>query len=134
MSDRTVQSISCHELHRIWKSGEPVELIDVRPHEDFEALHAEFARSVPFAALDPVSLMATRSLPAEASLYIICQVGVRSVDACLRFIDRRKTCSKTLGRRDPSERAGVCTDAGQTRPTDKEKLSVVVTDARWYTV
>lgn len=79
-------SITPQELHRRWRSGTAVEIIDVRSPADFALAHVPTARSVPFESLDPGALMASREGPGEAPLYVICQVGQRSADACERFL------------------------------------------------
>lgn len=86
MGAAAVQSISVLELFGLDQAGKAVELIDVRPREMFERLRAEFARSVPLEGLDPHACMAARELPADAALYVICQAGARSVEACEKFL------------------------------------------------
>lgn len=86
MGAAAVQSISVRELCGLCQGGEAVELIDVRPRQMFERLRAEFARSVPLEGLDPNVCVAARELPADAALYVICQSGLRSTEACERFL------------------------------------------------
>lgn len=81
-----LRSISPGELYRRSQEGEAVEIIDVRSPRDFAVAHVPAARSVPFEGLDPVAVMAARERPGEEALYVICQIGRRSADACAQFL------------------------------------------------
>jgi len=89
MSARTIKSISTADLHRLLQRGAEIELIDVRPREMYDAQRVEKARFVEFSTLDPVAIMANRKAPPGDPLYVICQIGRRSVKACERFIEAR---------------------------------------------
>ena len=82
-----VRSISPHELYRRWQSGDAVEIIDVRLPVAFAETHVPIARSVPFRMLNPSEVMAHHQSVSEEPLYIICQIGRLSVDACQAFTE-----------------------------------------------
>jgi len=81
----TVNTIRPSELGVRHRSGEPIELIDVRTPMEYDELHAEPARLVPLQGLEPTQFMAGRTLPADQPLYVICQSGGRSRQACEAF-------------------------------------------------
>jgi rhodanese-related sulfurtransferase len=49
-----------------------VEVIDVRPKDDFKRLHAVVARSIPLANFEPHTVLAHRKLDKREPLYIMC--------------------------------------------------------------
>lgn len=60
-----------------------VELIDVRPAEDFHASHALLARSTPFSHFEPHSILAHRILDRRSPIYIMSpEMAVGSLAAC----------------------------------------------------
>jgi rhodanese-related sulfurtransferase len=65
--------------------GEAVELIDVRTPAEFEAAHAEGARSLPLDSLDPEAFLRARGVAVTGPVYVICQSGVRGRRACERL-------------------------------------------------
>ena len=67
------------------QAGGPIDLIDVRSPGEFRAVHAESARNVPLARLDPAAVARDRTA-ADGPLYVICQSGGRSRQACERLI------------------------------------------------
>ena len=87
MSTNEPASITPEALYGLLDKGRPIEVIDVRPRAAFEGIHAEVARYVAFEGLDPAAVMAARLGDPGDPLYIICQIGKRSLDVCKRFIE-----------------------------------------------
>lgn len=82
-----MNSISPSGLLEKVRTGESVELIDVRTPGEFVGLHLELARNEPLGHLDPVKVMQSRTGKADDPLYVVCQSGHRSRLACERFQD-----------------------------------------------
>jgi rhodanese-related sulfurtransferase len=69
-----------------------LELIDVRPREEFDRLHIRGARSIPLSKFRAVAILKHRSLPQTEPLFIICgdhlkaslAVGMLRGAGCLR--------------------------------------------------
>lgn len=80
-----IPSIRPQELYDRIRSGEALELIDVRTPAEFSDTHVGIARCVPLHALDPVKTMEDRGTPGSP-LYVICQSGTRGQEACRKFI------------------------------------------------
>jgi len=78
--------ISPMELEVRRKSGEPLDLIDVRTPAEFREVHVEFARNVPLDQLNPAELLAQRSETEQRPLYVICRSGSRAAKACERLL------------------------------------------------
>src|SRR5580658_8169034 len=53
---------------------------------EFQALHVTFARNVPLDQLNPAALMQARNGTANEPLYVVCQSGGRSRQACEAFL------------------------------------------------
>jgi rhodanese-related sulfurtransferase len=81
----SVSTISAAELSQQRQAGKPCELIDVRTPPEFREVHVEFARNVPLDQLDPEAIMRARNGSAGEPLYVICQLGGRSQQACEMF-------------------------------------------------
>lgn len=75
------QTITPQELSQRRKSGQHVQLIDVRTPVEFREVHVDFARNVPLDRLDPAAIRAERNGSAEP-LYVICRSGGRGRQAC----------------------------------------------------
>ncbi|MFO1005824.1 MAG: rhodanese-like domain-containing protein [Planctomycetaceae bacterium] len=78
-------TISPQQLAELCKSGQCVELIDVRTPVEFREVHVQIARNVPLDELNPAQLMQARGGSASESLYIICKSGARGKQACDKF-------------------------------------------------
>ena len=78
-------SIMPGQLAELDKSGEPVELIDVRTPAEFAELHVPFARNMPLDRLEPEALVAQRNGRLSEPLYVICHSGSRGRQACERL-------------------------------------------------
>ena len=80
-----VTTIEPRELAARRQGDGAVELIDVRTPVEYREVHCPFARNVPLSDLDPAAVVAARTGPAGAPLYVICQSGSRGRQACERF-------------------------------------------------
>ncbi len=80
-----ISTITPNELEDLRKSGQPVELIDVRSPTEYREYHATPARNVPLDSLDPHAVIESRNESQAAPLYIICKSGNRADKACQQF-------------------------------------------------
>jgi rhodanese-related sulfurtransferase len=78
-------TISPQALAQLHRSGQGIDLIDVRTPAEFQQVHVEFARNIPLSDLDPAQFVRTRNGSANEPLYVICQAGGRGQQACDRF-------------------------------------------------
>jgi rhodanese-related sulfurtransferase len=78
----TISTITPQELEDLRKSGQSIELIDVRTPAEFRECHATLARNVPLDSLDPQSILKSQNGSRETPFYIICQSGNRAQKAC----------------------------------------------------
>ncbi len=74
--------ITPQELNALCRSGESLELIDVRTPTEFRELHVAAARNVPLDRLDPSTLRAETGGERAKPLYVICRSGSRGKQAC----------------------------------------------------
>jgi rhodanese-related sulfurtransferase len=81
-----VSNISSQEFAELASRKKNLELIDVRTPMEFQAVHVAFARNVPLDQLNPAALMQARNGSAGEPLYIVCQSGGRSRQACEAFL------------------------------------------------
>ena len=63
------------ELEALLEADKPVEIIDIRPIEDFEKMHIAGAHWLPLQELTPADLVAMRELPLSEPLYLISDRG-----------------------------------------------------------
>jgi rhodanese-related sulfurtransferase len=82
----TVSVISPSSLAQLYKSGQKIDLIDVRTPVEFQEVRVEFARNVPLDRLDPGQIVRARNGSANEPLYIVCRSGGRSQQACEKFL------------------------------------------------
>jgi rhodanese-related sulfurtransferase len=75
-------SISPHQLAEIHRSGQAVELLDVRMPAEFREMHVPFAKNVPLDRLEPKQIAAARTGRPNEPLYVICLSGGRGQIAC----------------------------------------------------
>jgi rhodanese-related sulfurtransferase len=78
-------TISPQALAQLHRSGQGIDLIDVRTPAEFQQVHVEFARNIPLSDLDPAQVVRARNGSANEPLYVICQAGGRGQQACDRF-------------------------------------------------
>ena len=71
-----MKTIDPLHLEALYEAGKPIELIDVRPQDEFDRLHALGSRSVPLPELSHSELLRERRLSPDKPLYIICRKGV----------------------------------------------------------
>ena len=77
-------TIAASALLALTKAGAKVELLDVRTPIEFRTVHVEFAKNIPLDQLDPESIKRERR-DSSVPLYVICQSGGRSKQACERL-------------------------------------------------
>jgi rhodanese-related sulfurtransferase len=70
-----MKTITPFELQMLVNEG-GVEVIDVRPKDDFKRVHAVVARSIPFANFEPHTVLANRRLDKREPIYIMCHKRV----------------------------------------------------------
>jgi rhodanese-related sulfurtransferase len=75
-------TITAEELASLIKSGEKVDLIDVRTPAEFREIHAEPAVSLPLDRLSADSLKSIRTTGTDQPVYVICKSGNRGRQAC----------------------------------------------------
>ncbi len=78
-------SISAAQLLERIRSNAPIELIDVRTPAEYQEVHVQGARNEPLERLDPANVIAGRQLGKDEPLYVVCQSGGRSRQACERL-------------------------------------------------
>lgn len=80
-----IATITPQQVQALIAAGTTVDLIDVRSPAEFAGIHAVGARSAPLDRLDPQAIAAARRAPAGDPIYLICQAGGRSAQACMKF-------------------------------------------------
>ena len=80
-----VSTISPKQLSELRKSGQEVELLDVRTPVEFREVHVEFATNVPLDRLEPDTVKRDRNGSSERPLYVICRSGNRADQACQKL-------------------------------------------------
>lgn len=75
-----VATITPQRLDELVRSGQAVDLIDVRTPLEFREIHIGFARNVPLDRLDPAALRS--SVSNGRPLYVTCRSGNRGKQAC----------------------------------------------------
>ena len=81
-----ISTIQPKELQQLRASGKTVDLIDVRTPVEFAGLHAEGAKNHPLDQLNPSAIVGARNGSADQPLYMIRQMGGRSMKACEQFV------------------------------------------------
>jgi rhodanese-related sulfurtransferase len=76
----SIATISPNDLHELVRSGQPVDLVDVRTPAEFRETHVSFARNVPLDRLDPTELDPAAGV--DKPLYFICRTSGRGRKAC----------------------------------------------------
>ena len=71
-----MKTIDPLHLEALYGDGKPIELIDVRPQDEFDRLHVLGSRSVPLRELAHNQFLKPRRLSPDQPLYIICRSGV----------------------------------------------------------
>jgi hypothetical protein len=74
-----MKTIKPLEFEALLEASQPVEIIDIRPRDEFEKLHIEGAHSLPLPELAPETLKSLRELPSAEPFYLIsASEGVRA--------------------------------------------------------
>lgn len=81
-------SINPGELYERIRSGESVDLIDVRSPQEYKSVHAAGARLLPLDKLTKDAVLAACSASPQQPVYVICQSGGRSRTACARLVEQ----------------------------------------------
>lgn len=81
----TFRTITCSDLHDVFKAGE-ADLVDVRTPVEFREVHSVYARNVPLDSLNPKAVMEGRGEKLDEPLYVICKSGARGKKACEAFV------------------------------------------------
>ena len=76
------ETITAEELSNLIKSGEKIDLIDVRTPAEFREIHAEPAKLLPLDKLSAESLKSLRTTAPDQPVYVICKSGNRGRQAC----------------------------------------------------
>jgi rhodanese-related sulfurtransferase len=79
----TTSTISPSGLAQRHRSGQKLDLIDVRTPLEYQGMHVQFARNVPLDELNPAKVMQGHG--SDEPLYVICQSGGRSRKAVEKF-------------------------------------------------
>ena len=74
-------TISPLELAALCRTGEPLELLDVRTPAEFGEVHVNVARNVPLDRLDPAAVKHSAAVAAGRPVYVICKSGGRGRQA-----------------------------------------------------
>ncbi len=97
MAASNVQTISPKELYRRIEAGESVDIIDVRTPAEFRSWRAVPSRLVPLDSLDCKRVMDERNGDTKTPLYVMCKSGMRSGEACRKFLDAGYDCVVLIG-------------------------------------
>jgi rhodanese-related sulfurtransferase len=63
------------KLEALLETSQPVEILDIRPHAEFEKVHIEGARSMPSAEISAGTLVDARQLLMTDPLYLVSESG-----------------------------------------------------------
>jgi rhodanese-related sulfurtransferase len=84
-SDAAIRSIHPRGLYRIWRKGRRIDILDVRRASSFAEGHVPGARWTDLERLDPRAIVTDRRSDPDEPIYIICEIGVRSLEAARIF-------------------------------------------------
>lgn len=82
-----MQTITPQQLLEKIRSGEQIELIDVRTPAEFREVHVECARNEPLERLDVARLVTAPPKGSADPLYVICRSGSRGKQACEKLLN-----------------------------------------------
>lgn len=91
MNEVAPGSITPRSLFELWQRGKAPHLIDVRTAITFDEGHVPFARWVEFETLTPGIAREGGSGAEDEPVYVICQIGKRSMDACMKLAEAGMT-------------------------------------------
>jgi len=105
------QSITAEDLGTRLRSGETMELIDVRTPAEFREVHLESARNIPLDQFDANQIAGQSG---QRPLYLICKSGARSQQAQQRLLQAGFSQAVSVeGGTAACERAGLAVVRGQ---------------------
>ena len=81
----SVQTISPQEFKELLAGQPNLQLIDVRMPAEFREVHVSGARNVPYDRLLAEQFSAAPGEGEDAPVYLICQAGIRSEQACRKL-------------------------------------------------
>jgi rhodanese-related sulfurtransferase len=108
---------------------EQLDVIDVRTPAEYEIAHIEAASNVPLDALDPGALAKQRKSPSESPVYVVCQSGARSRQACEKLCEAGVVAVSVEGGTPACERAGLAVKRG--RQVISLERQVRIAAGRW---
>ena len=77
-----MNTITPQELHELKLAGRTLALLDVRTPVEYQEMHIEFAQNVPIHRIDSPKIDQLRTHQQKEPIYVICQSGGRSKQAC----------------------------------------------------
>lgn len=108
-----VQTITPEELAALLKQDGRVDLIDVRTPAEYGSVHVEAALNVPLDGLDTGALAEQRKSSSESPVYVVCQSGARSRQACEKLCEAGVVAVSVEGGTPACERAGLAVKRGK---------------------
>jgi rhodanese-related sulfurtransferase len=94
----SISTITPQALAALCKDGQTIAIIDVRTPAEYRALHAVDAQNLPLGELNPAALVQARGGSTTEPLYMICQSGGRSRQACELFLGGMPSHGAAVGR------------------------------------
>jgi len=71
------------KLQALIEASQPVEIVDIRPRDEFEKVHIEGAHSIPSVEISADTLVCTRELLQTEPLYLVSESGaLAQLQAC----------------------------------------------------
>jgi rhodanese-related sulfurtransferase len=77
--------IAPDELEKRLSAEAALPLIDVRTPVEYAEVHVRQAQNVPLDTLNPADFLASRRVPREQPVYLICRTGARAAKAAEKF-------------------------------------------------
>jgi rhodanese-related sulfurtransferase len=78
-----MKTIDPLKLEELLESSEPVEIVDIRPRNEFQNAHIDGAHSLPSAEISPETVLLSRALLPTEPLYLVSQSGaLAQLSAC----------------------------------------------------
>ena len=90
-----------------------IALIDVRTPMEYAGVHVEAARNVPLGGLDPEAVKRDRVGAGESPVYVVCQSGGRSRQACEKLVAVGVVAVSVEGGTPACERVGLAVKRGR---------------------
>ncbi len=109
----TLQTITPEELSELLVLDTQIDLIDVRTPAEYESVHVEAAMNVPLDGLNTGALAEQRRGSSETPVYVVCQSGARSRQACEKLCEAGVVAVSVEGGTPACERAGLVVKRGK---------------------